>query len=304
MKNFIVTSAPHLKDKKDTSQIMRDVFISLIPALIASIYFFRLQAVKVISLSILSAVGSEYLWQKLTHREITINDWSAVVTGLLLAFVLPPSIPWWIAILGGIVAIILGKQIFGGLGYNIFNPALIARAVLLASWPQQMSTWISPINGVTTATPLNIVKEGLPLSLPTNLEMFIGQRAGCLGEISIIALILGAIYLLAKKIISLHIPLSYLLTVVVFCGILKQDIIFNLLAGGLILGAFFMATDYVTSPITKKGKIIFGIGCGIITMLIRWQGGFPEGVCYAILIMNMFTPLIDKYTKPRVFGSV
>jgi len=239
------------------------------------------------------------MWKK----KITVGDLSSIVTGMLLAFVLPPSSPLWIVAIGAFVAIILGKQIFGGLGYNIFNPALVARAVLLASWPVYMTTWTRPFDGITTASPLGIVKMELDQRLPSYLEMFLGNRAGCLGEVSILALLVGAVYLLYKKQITWHIPVSYIGTVGLVCFLFKRDPLFNIMAGGLILGAFFMATDMVTSPLTRSGKLIFGVGCGFLTVLIRFKGGFPEGVCYSILIMNMLTPIIDKITELKVFGS-
>ena len=226
-----------------------------------------------------------------------------LVTGLIFPLVLPPSIPLWIVIIGAMVCIILGKQIFGGIGYNPFNPALVGRAVVTASWPVYMTTWIRPFDAVSSASPLGIVKEGLNQPLPGYLDLFLGNRAGCLGETSVIALLLGAGYLLYRRQISWHIPLVYLGTVALMSMIFKGDPFFNMLTGGLILGAFFMATDMVTTPITKKGKLFFGLGCGFFTALIRFQGGFPEGVCYSILIMNMFVPLIDRYTQPRRFGT-
>lgn len=299
---LIVGPSPHIHVHDDISSIMRDVIIGLIPTCIAGVYFFHWFALRTILLSVLAAVLTEFIMRKITHRQQTITDLSAVVTGLLFALVVPPGLPWWMTLIGSAVAIGLGKQIFGGLGHNLFNPALVGRAVLLASWPLAMTTWIKPYDMVTCATPLAIVKENLGGELPTYWQMFIGERAGCIGETSIIALLIGAGYLLLRKRISWHIPVSYIGVVAILSFILSRDIVFNLFAGGLVLGAFFMATDYVTSPITKKGKIVFGLGCGVMTMLIRMKGGFPEGVCYSILIMNMFTTIIDRVTIPKKFG--
>ena len=300
---LIVSVSPHIRAREDVRAIMSDVIFALSPALVASIIFFGWRALLIVSVSIFFSVASEFFWQKLWRKKITVGDLSSVVTGMLLAFVLPPSSPLWMVAIGAFVAITLGKQIFGGLGYNPFNPALVARAVLLASWPVYMTTWTRPFDGVTTASPLGIVKMELDQRLPSYLEMFLGNRAGCLGEISVLALLLGVAYLLYKKQITWHIPVSFIGTVGLVCLLFNRDPLFNIMAGGLILGAFFMATDLVTSPLTKKGKLVFGVGCGLLTVLIRFTGGFPEGVCYSILIMNMLTPIIDKITEPKVFGS-
>jgi electron transport complex protein RnfD len=308
---LIVSSSPHLHSDNSVSTAMRDVLIALTPALIASLYFFRFAAAKVILTCVFVAVISEVIAQKIMKKEVTVDDYSAVVTGLLLAFCLPATIPWWMAAVGAVVAIIIGKQLFGGLGNNIFNPALVGRAVLLASWPVAMTNWVNPLDGVTTATPLGMLKEGTAAQLPSLGQLFIGNVGGSLGETCALALLLGAIYLLYKGHIDWRIPFSYIGTVFVLTaiiGVFKGEglwyPLYHLLAGGLILGAFFMATDWVTSPLTKKGKFIFGLGCGLLTVVIRLQGGYPEGVCYSILLMNMVTPLIDRYTKPRVFGGV
>jgi len=300
---LIVSVSPHIKAKEDVRAIMFDVIIALSPALVASVIFFGWRALVIVSVSILFSLASEFIWQKLWAKKTTVGDLSPVVTGMLLAFVLPPSSPLWMVAIGAFVAIILGKQIFGGLGYNPFNPALVARAVLVASWPVYMTTWTRPFDGVTTASPLGIVKMELEQKLPSYLEMFLGNRAGCLGEISILALLVGAAYLLYRKQITWHIPISYIGVVGLGCFLLKRDPLFNIMAGGLILGAFFMATDMVTSPLTREGKLLFGVGCGLLTVLIRFTGGFPEGVCYSILIMNMLTPIIDNITELKVFGG-
>lgn len=298
----IISVSPHIRTSEDTPVIMRDVVFSLIPALAASCFFFGWRAPVLVLVSVVTCVLTEFLFRKGTGRPITVNDFSAVVTGILFAFVIPPSSPVWMVVIGAAVAIILGKQIFGGLGYNPFNPALVSRAVLLASWPVHMTNWARPFDGISCATPLGILKMGLSGELPSYMDMFLGSRAGCLGETSVLALLIGAVYLLYRKRITLHIPLSYISAVCVISAVFNLDPLFNVMAGGLVLGAFFMATDMVTSPITNKGKIIFGIGCGLLTMLIRYKGSFPEGVCYSILIMNIFTPVIDKYTEHRPFG--
>lgn len=300
--------APHIHSSETTGKIMGSVFIALLPALFGSVYFFGLFALKIVIVSVISCVLSELLSQIIFRKKIRISDGSAVITGILFAFVLPPRLPLWMVALGGFLAIFLVKELFGGIGFNIFNPALASRAILLASFPVQMTHWTKPldyaVDAITTATPLAIIKENLPQSLPSLWHMFIGTRSGCLGETSVLLLLIGAIFLLARKIITWHIPISYILTVAILSLIFKQNMLIQIMAGGLILGAFFMATDYVTSPLTGKGKIIFGIGCGIITFLIRLKGGYPEGVCYSILFMNMFVPLIDRYTLPEKFGGI
>ncbi len=300
----VVSVSPHIRISEDTSVIMRDVVISLVPAVIASCFFFGWRALVLVAISVGTCVLTEFLFQKGTKRTVTVNDFSAVVTGILFVFVIPPSSPAWMVVIGAVIAIILGKQVFGGLGYNPFNPALVSRAVLLASWPIHMTNWTRPFDGISCASPLGILKGGIPGELPEYLDMFLGNRAGCLGETSVIALLVGAAYLLYRRHITLHVPLSYIGTVCVISAVFNLNPLFNVMAGGLILGAFFMATDMVTSPITNKGKVVFGIGCGLLTMLIRYKGGFPEGVCYSILIMNILTPIIDKYTEHKPFGYV
>lgn len=300
---LIVSISPHIKGKEDISSIMFDVIIALFPALVMSIYFFGWYCLILLLISVTFCVATEFLSQKILKRAATINDLSAVITGILLVFVLPPRIPWWLVAVGAVVSILLGKQIFGGLGHNPFNPALVGRAVLLISWPQDMTTWVTPFDGITSASPLDIVKTGLNGPLPSYWDLFLGNRVGCLGETSTLALLIGAGYLLYKKQISWHIPVSFITTVGILSALFGRDPLFNIMSGGLILGAFFMATDIVTSPLVNKGKIFFGLGCGLLTALIRLKGGTPEGVCYAVLIMNMFVPLIDKYVKPKKFGT-
>ena len=299
--------SPHIHSSETTSRIMLYVIISLLPAMAGSVYFFGFYVLKVIFVSIISCFLSELLFQILMKKEIRIYDGSAIVTGILFAFVLPPRIPLWIVALGGFLAIFLVKELFGGIGFNIFNPALTARAILLASYPVEMTKFINVfdyrIDAITSPTPLFIMKENINQPLPSLWQMFIGNHPGCIGETSTILLLLGAIFLLSKKVITWHIPISYILTVAILSFIFKEKVFYQIMGGGLILGAFFMATDYVTSPITRKGKIIFGIGCGIITFLIRKAGGYPEGVCYSILFMNMLVPVINRYTIPKKFGS-
>jgi electron transport complex protein RnfD len=287
------------------------VIISLIPAGLASVFIFGTSALWVIILGIVSALVTEGVLQILTRRKITILDGSAIITGILLAYNLPPHVPFWIPIIGSFFSIAIGKQIFGGLGQNIFNPALVGRVFLMASWPKYMTTFTPPLNydAITSATPLALIKEGKVLQNLSYLDLFLGKRAGCIGEVCILALLLGALFLLLRGYISWHIPITYVFTVAAFTyifgskGLFRGDWLLHILSGGLILGAFFMATDYVTSPLTPKGQVIFGIGCGIITAIIRLWGGYPEGVSYAILMMNAATPIIDRYTKSRVYGA-
>jgi len=301
-----VSASPHLRAGIEIPRVMFDVLIALAPALIGAVCFFRLGAVKVVAACVISSVVTEYVCSKwLFRKRVMIDDWSAVLCGLLLAFCLPPTTPVWASAVGGICAIFFGKMVFGGLGQNIFNPALVGRAILLMSWPVAMTTWTTPIDGVTSASPLAIVKQGLKdVPLPGYWDLFIGNVPGSLGETSALLLLLGGIYLLYRKVITWHIPVAFIGTVAVMSGLLSRDPIFEILAGGVFLGAFFMATDMVTSPLTRKGQLIFAIGCGVITCVIRGFGGYPEGVCYSILVMNAVTPLIDRFTVPREFGRV
>ncbi len=308
---LIVSSSPHIRSSESIDKIMRDVVIALSPALVASIYYFGFGAIKVLLFAVLGAVLTEAGIQKIMKKPITISDWSAVVTGILLAFNIPASAPWWIPFIGAIFAIAIVKQIFGGLGHNFMNPALAARALLVASWPVQMTNWISPgPDAVSTATPLAILGgEADPTAvLPSLMDVLIGNTGGSLGETSAILLILGGIYLVYKKVISPRIPLIYIGTVafltLLIGGFDVPVMTYHIFSGGLILGAIYMATDYSSSPVTPKGQIIFALGCGIITTVIRFYGGYPEGVSYSILFMNIASPIIDKYTSPRVFGEV
>ncbi len=300
---YTVSSSPHVKAKDTTQTIMRDVIIALLPATFAGIYFFKTKAALVILVSILSCVFAEVLWEKIFKRKVTITDLSAVVTGLLLAFNLPPSVPLWMPVVGGFFAIIIVKQFFGGIGQNFMNPALAARAFLLASWPVEMTKWT--LDGVTSATPLALLKDG-QTDLPSLFNVFIGNVGGCIGETSVLALLLGGAYLMYRKIISWRIPVSFIGTTFLIMTLAGRGCspVYEIFSGGLMLGAIFMATDYSTSPITGTGKIIFGIGCGFITSVIRIWGGYPEGVSYSIILMNLFVPIIDKYAPRRLFGEV
>ncbi len=293
---LIVSSSPHINSPVKTKNIMIDVIIALIPALIASVVIFGPRALIVSGVSVLACVLAEYISRKVMKRENTIGDFSAVVTGLLLAFNLPSGIPLWMAALGGIIAIVVVKQMFGGIGQNFVNPALAARIILMTSFPTAMTTWPSPVDGTASATPLAMIAGGNTADLP------LGNRGGCLGETCILALLIGGIYLVIKKVISPIIPLTYIAVVFVFTAILGQDPVMQILSGGLFLGAIFMATDYTTSPLTNKGKFIYAIGCGLLTVLIRTFGSLPEGVSFSIILMNILVPHIERLTTPKAFG--
>ena len=320
---LIVSSSPHVRTNKDTSYIMKQVVIALLPATLAALFFFRLSALNVIFFCVTGSVGAEFLCQKISKQESTIGDFSAVVTGLLLAFNVPASLPWWMCLLGAAFAIIVVKMVFGGIGNNFVNPALAARAFLLASFPVAMTLWTRTgvnwvssgnIDAYTTATPLSFLKAGsngvssLADSGISISNMLIGNIGGCIGETSAVLIILGGLYLMYKGIINYVIPTFYICTVAILMFILGgfnfTFVIYELLAGGLMLGAFFMLTDYTTSPMTKKGQIIYAVLAGLITTVIRLYGGYPEGVSYSILLVNIMTPLIDKYTKTKVFREV
>jgi len=300
---------------------MREVMFALLPACAAAVYFFGWRVLAVIAVSMAAAVGTEFIIQKALKQKTTIMDGSAALTGLLLALTLSPTVPLWIPVIGSIFAIAIAKQVFGGLGTNPFNPALIGRAFLTGAWPTLMSTWKWPhaarslvqqlassdavsaaSDVISSATPLQLVKS---MGIQVPLEpMFWGNIAGTLGETSAIALLAGGLYLIIRRVIDWRIPVAYLGTVAAIALIFKQDPVFHLFAGGLLLGAFFMATDYVTSPVTRKGRVIFSILAGVLTILFRRYGAGSEGVCYAILIMNAFAPTIDRLTAPRIFGEV
>ena len=311
MANFVVSGTPHVRSKESIQSIMRDVIIALVPATAAGIYYFGINALILVIAAIASAVVFEAICQKVMKKPVTVSDLSAVVTGLLLAMNLPAAAPVWVAIVGSAFAIIFGKQLFGGLGQNFINPALAGRAFLLASYPTEMTTWSVP-NGLevadaaTYATPLAQLKAGyLDASLG---ELMLGQCGGTIGETCAIALIIGGVYLLYKHVISWKIPVIYIATVaILFAVIGRQGVrlpLQEIMAGGVMLGGIFMATDYASSPVTPKGQIIFAVGAGLITYLIRTFGGYPEGVSYSILIMNCAVPLIERFTEPTIFGAL
>lgn len=306
-----LTSSPHVHSRWSTKQAMWMVVIALLPALISSVIFFGFYQLLVVSVSVASAVGTESLIKYIRKREITITDGSGIITGMLLGLILPPNFNLFFTALGSIVAIGIGKEIFGGLGYNIFNPALVGRAFLQAAFPVQMTTWIKPnmaVDSVSTATPLSAFKFDSIFADISN--MFIGNIGGSLGETSAISVLIGGIFLIVIGVVNWRIPVSMFLGVIIFGGLfwlLNADQypspVFHMLAGGFLFGAFFMATDWVTSPLTAKGMWIFGFGISLVVVMIRLFGGLPEGVMYAILFMNAFVPLINRYTRPRIFGE-
>ena len=317
-----LSSSPHIHSGASTEQIMFDVLVALSPAALLAVLLFGWSALVLLALAVGGCVACEMACQHFMGKPLSFRDNSAAVTGVLLALNLPPELPWWMVLLGSVIAILIGKQVYGGLGHNPFNPALVARVVLLISFPVQMTRWSAPkslffdVDGVTAATPLGEMKTAVMLTgkLPEVLQagygnFFLGTMSGCIGEVSALAPLLGAAYLLWKKVITWHIPFSFLASASLFSGLFwlvdgsrYPSPLFHLLTGGMLLGAFFMATDMVTSPVTPKGMILFGVGCGVLTILIRLFGGYPEGVSFAILLMNAATPLIDRYTRPRVFG--
>lgn len=316
MSKYIVSSSPHIRQEENVQSIMRDVIIALSPALVMAVFLFGYRALIVTAVSVATCVLAEYVFCKLMKRPNPIGDLSAVVTGILLAYNLPPTVPIWMVVIGACFAIVLVKQLFGGIGQNFANPALAAR-VFLFSWPALMTAWTEPVlsplknisvDAVSAATPLSFLKAG---TIPDKslFELLLGYRAGCIGETSAILLIVGCLYLLYRKVITWHIPVSFLGTVAVLTFFFNptgdglQFMAYELLSGGLLLGACFMATDYSTSPVTNRGRLLFGVGCGAITVFIRYFGGYPEGVSFAILTMNMLVWFLDKYTRPRVFGA-
>ena len=329
MRKLIVSPAPHVHGDESTRKIMKDVLIALAPSMLVAVYFYGLSAIKLLLVAVIACMGVEFLIQKyLMRTKVTVTDLSAAVTGVLLALNLPPTAPWWVIVIGSVVAIGVAKMTFGGLGHNIFNPALVGRVFLLISFPVIMTDWTVPsswfrpgVDAVTGATPLALIKEGLAqgqtveqiLSANPDLtygQMLFARAGGSAGEASALAIILGFVYLLIRRVIRPHIPVTIILTVAVMSGIFwlidpsqYTDPLFNILTGGVLLGSVFMATDYVTSPMTAKGMVIYGIGIGIITVLIRFFGSYPEGVSFAILIMNSIVPLLNKYIKPARFGK-
>ena len=321
---LIATSNPHIRSNETTRSIMLDVIIAMLPALAFAIFNFGLRALTLTAVSVVACIFWEWLYRKLMKKPQSIGDLSCVVTGMLLAFVCPVHMPYWMIIIGDFFAIVVVKQLFGGIGKNFLNPALAGRAVLLASYAGTMTSWVDPAAGkaaiigsnadvVTTATPLAIMKTGDFAELMATYgvdKMFIGQIPGSLGEVSAVALLIGGAYLIWRKVINWQTPVAYIATVAILTFLFPKQgtglewMLYSVFGGGLFLGAFFMATDYATSPVTKKGQLIFGIGCGLFTVLIRYFGSYNEGVCYSIMVMNLLVALIDKYTKPTRFGVV
>ena len=310
---LLASSNPHIRSNEDTRSLMLDVIIALIPALAMSVYVFGVSALISAVVSVAAAMAWEWLYRKLLKKPQTIGDLSAALTGLLLSMVCPPTLPWWMLIVGDFFAIFLVKQLYGGMGKNFLNPALAGRAALVACYASAMTTWAAPrgVDAVTAATPLAMMKAGEFEALTAQYsvrDMFIGFIGGSIGEVSAMMLLIGGVYLIIRKVISWHIPVAYIATVAVLTFLFPQGndalqwMLYNVFGGGLMLGAFFMATDYVTSPVTKKGQLIFGFGCGALTVFIRYFGSYPEGVCYSILVMNCLVWIIDKYTKPTRFG--
>jgi electron transport complex protein RnfD len=311
---LVVSNSPHIHGNDSISKVMAEVLIALLPAALAAVWFFGLHALRVMALCTLGCIAVEEIWNKCAKRPSSWKDGSAVVTGLLLAMNLSAGAPWWICILGSLLAIGLGKQIFGGLGYNPFNPALVARVALLIGFPQLMTSWVAPQPGAWTA--LDAMTGATPLgasgaAVATLKDLFIGNVGGCLGETSALALLIGGAFLIVRKRIKWQVPAAFIATVALISGLvhhvnpaLTPPAIYHVFAGGLMIGAFFMATDMVTSPMTVNGALIFGVGCGLITSVIRIWGGYPEGVSFSILFMNALTPLIDRYTIGKPFGYI
>ena len=321
---LIATSNPHIRGSETTRSIMLDVIIAMLPALIWGIFKFGLEALILTAVSVIGCVFFEWAYRTLMKKPQSAGDLSAVVTGMLLSFVCPPSTPLWMILIGDFFAIVVVKQLFGGIGKNFVNPALAGRAFLLGSYAGVMTTWVDPAankaplfggvaDAVTTATPLAIMKSGDMAGLTSTYsirDMFLGNIPGSMGEISALMVLIGGVYLIARKVINWHTPVSYIATVAVLTFLFPKYgsgvewMLYSIFGGGLMLGAFFMATDYATSPVTKKGQVIFGIGCGLFTVFIRYFGSYNEGVCYSIMVMNLCVALIDKYTKPTRFGVV
>lgn len=303
MNKLIVTPSPHDENYTKTTTIMLNVIIALIPALAAAVWYFGPRVISLTAVTVASCILFEWVCRILMKRENTITDLSAVVTGVILAMNLPVTLPYWMAVIGAFVAIVVVKQLFGGLGQNFANPAVTARIVLMVSFPAAMTNWIAPkaeYDAVSSATPLAI---GSGEELPSYADLFLGNTGGCLGETCALALLIGGLYLAARRIISLAAPLSFIGSLAVLSAIAGEDPLYQILAGGVFLGAFFMATDYATTPITTKGKVIFGLGCGIITFVIRNFGSYPEGVSFSILLMNILTPYIEQLTRTKPFGA-
>ena len=305
MNNMIVSVNPHIYAKDTTQTIMRDVLIALFPAVIASIVFFGVKALLVEVVCVATAMLCEWAFEKITKKPCTVMDLSAAVTGLILALNLPVDIPVWQAMFGSFVAVIVVKQFFGGIGQNFANPAITARVIMLVAFSGAMTSWAVPAfaDATSAATPLAVIAGGEG-QLPSLLQMFLGARGGSMGETSCLALLIGGIYLVYRKVISWHTPVAFIGTVLVLTALLGQQPLYQVMAGGLFIGAIFMATDYTTSPPTPAGKLIFGVGCGLITVLIRVWGNYPEGVSFSILLMNILNPYICEWTKTKPFGGV
>ena len=314
MERLVVSSSPHVHTNETVSGIMRDVIIALIPACIAGVLFFGFRSAVVVLTAVIACMASAWAFEKLTNKPITTGDLSAVVTGMILGMNMPVGIPLWMVIIGSVFAIVVVKQLYGGLGKNFLNPALAGRCFMVIAWAGAMTTYVpaafSGVDAVSCATPLEVMKSGAEGYMPSLLGAFLGVKGGCIGETSGLCLIIGFIYLLVRRVVDLKIPvcfiLSFALLTYVFAdgGNMQQweYTLMQMLTGGLLFGAFFMATDYVTTPTTPLGQVIFGIGCGVLTFVIRNYGGYPEGVSFAILLMNVASPLIENATKPRVFG--
>ncbi len=308
---LIVSSSPHIRDDNSVSKVMGDVVIALIPATLGAVYFFRTRAAILILVAVITAVLAEAAIQKLRKQPVTVSDMSAVVTGLLIALNLSPAVSWWLPAIGSVFAIVVVKQIFGGLGKNFMNPALAARILLTLSWTERMTEWVSPgVDMVSAATPLSFVKGevAVPAGAPSLFDAFIGNIGGCMGETSALLLLIGGAYLVYRKVISIHIPAVYIGTVALLTllnsGFNVEYMAYHVVSGGLMIGAIYMATDYASSPLTTEGKVIYAVGCGVLTATIRIFGGYAEGVGFSILLMNVATPLIDRYTAPAIYGEV
>ena len=308
---LIVSSSPHVRDNSSVKRIMTDVVIALLPATIGAVYFFRTRALFLIVIAVVTAVAAEAVVQKIRKQPVTINDMSAVVTGLLIALNITAASPWWMPMIGSAIAIVVIKQFFGGIGKNFMNPALAARILLTLSWTERMTEWVAPgVDAVSTATPLSFIKGqmAVPSGAPPLMDVFIGNIGGCMGETSALLLLIGGVYLLYRRVIKLRIPAVYIGTVAMLTflhsGFNLHYMAYHVFSGGLIIGAIYMATDYASSPVTGNGRIIYAFGCGLLTTVIRLYGGFNEGVGFSILLMNVATPLIDRYTVPSIYGEV
>lgn len=308
MENLLVTSSPHIRSTRTVKSIMADVVLALVPATALGVYYYGMHAALLVAVTIISAMVSEAAVQMIRKQPVTLHDLSAVVTGLILALNLPPSVPLWIGVIGAIFAIVIVKQLFGGLGQNFMNPAMAARVFLVISYPKVMSVFLEPLtHAVSSATPMALIKAGELTALPSMMDAFVGKTAGTIGETSSVALLLGGIYLLVRQVINWEIPVVYIGTTFVLTFLLGgMDLSFSLysiLSGGLLLGGIYMLTDYSSSPISKQGKVVYAFGAGLLTVIIRLYGGYPEGVMFSILLMNVCTPMIERYAAPKVFGG-